>query len=622
MDSASNTYRDRWFIDDKKNITGPLTTANVIRELMDGKISVSHRVSFDGKSWAAICNTEHFETALRDLGHALAKQTIRDGSEPPLLQNSQVSEVSTIASFENLTEGISEQLDHARHLGELVASTQKINSLLKELKLKKRSVRTEQENTEEDVAPEDEDVFFALPKKFPSLAALFKGKSSRRARIVYVALLLLVSIGAGIEFWNLNQERAAQELANKKLEEAQLARLSGDYGKAISSFQSLKGSKALENLSTKELLDMADAHAQGNDYQQSEALIAQAQARANSPAEAARANALSGMIAMRTNKLESAAAFFEKAVKAEPLYPPLHNLGIIRLKQKKYGEAEALLLKALAVPDSQVSINREATLFGLLEVAIELDQADRRAVPDSKVNRRLSNIRGLFEHAAGMPTKRAAELKLAQSVIEAEDDKADAFRVMALDFIDAPRNNGELSSAPSAKIIRSLESALDESVANWTSLYRLCMAVYNKNRGSELNAAFYGACLARTHGAEAALPYVRFAHLKTPGDPIYAGLFGALLFETKKSNEALQILGSNIDQIETGSRLGWKTLTQICEQKSTANELSAECQAVRTPASERMDRVNNAPGVIPAEAAAPPAAAATPLITPKTATTP
>lgn len=598
MDTGSNAYRDRWFIDVKGNITGPMTTADIIRDLMDGKTSVTQRISFDGKEWAAICNTPHFETALKDLFQALSSQTIQDGNESPLLQNSQVSEVSTIRSLENITEGISEQLSHARHLEEMVATTQKLNSVLKEITLKKKTIRQEKEGEEDEIHPDDEDVFLSLPKKFPSLASIFKGRSTRRQRLVYGFLLVLALMGGGIELWRASEERAAQELAAKKLAEAKLARISGDYNKAISSFQSIKDGKTLESLSTAELLDMADAHAQGKDFQHSDELINQVLTRSTSPTDIARAHAMSGIIAMQTKNLDGAAIAYEKSIQTKPLYPTLHNLAVIRLKQKKYGEAESLFLKALALPETEGSNSREATLFGLLEVAAELDRAEREKVPETKENRRLSVVRGLFAQAAAAPTNRSVEFKLAQSFIELEDGKADAFQVHALEFIDASRTSAESRTSSSERKL-SLESSVDESTTAWTNLYRLCMSVYNKDRGNDLHAAFYGSCLARTHGAEAALPYVRYAHSKRPDDPIYAGLLGTLLFESKKIEEAQRILVTNIDRLEASSKLGWKTLSRICEDQAKTDNLTAECQAVRMPASDRTENITNAPGVIP-----------------------
>lgn len=598
MDTGSNAYRDRWFIDVKGNITGPMTTADVIRDLMDGKISVTQRISFDGKEWAAICNTPHFETALKDLFQALSSQTIQDGNESPLLQNSQVSEVSTIRSLENITEGISEQLSHARHLEEMVATTQKLNNVLKEITLKKKTIREEKDDNEDQVHPDDEDVFLSLPRKLPSLASIFKGTSTRRQRLVYGFLLVLALSGGGLEIWRASEERAAQELAAKKLAEAKLARISGDYSKAISSFQSIKDGKTLRNLSTTELLDMADAHAQGNDFQHSDELINQVLSRSTNPTEIARAHALAGMIAMQSKNVDGAAVAYEKSIQVTPLFPTLHNLGVIRLKQKKYAEAESLFLKALAQPETEGSENREATLFGLLEVAAELDRAEREKVPGTGENRRLTVVRGLFAHAASAPTKRSVEIKLAQSFIELEDGKSDAFQVHALEFIDASRNSAE-SRTPSSNRKPSLESSIDESTATWTNLYKLCTSVYNKDRSNDLNAAFYGSCLARTHTANAALPYVQYAHSKRPDDPIYAGLLGTLLFESKRVDEAQRILVTNIDRLESSSKLGWKTLTRICEDQAKTDNLTAECQAVRTPASDRTENITNAPGVIP-----------------------
>lgn len=598
MDTDSNGYRDRWFIDVKGNITGPMTTANVIRDLMDGKISVTHRISFDGKEWAAICNTPHFEAALKDLFQALSSQTIQDGNESPLLQNSQVSEVSTIRSLENITEGISEQLSHARHLEELVATTQKLNSVLKELSLKKKVVRHEKEKDEDEVHPDDEDVFLSLPRKLPSLASIFKGSSTRRQRIVYGALLILALLGGGLEVWRASEERAAQELAAQKLAEAKLARLSGDYSKAISSFQSIKDGKTLDSLSTSELLDMADAHAQGKDYEHSDSLVGQVLARSTNPSEVARAHALAGVVAMQKKNFDGAAVAYEKSIQTKPLYPTLHNLAVIRLKQKKYTEAESLFLKALTQQDTDGIDNREATLFGLLEAATELDRAEREKVPETKENRRLSVVRGLFAQASTAPTKRSVEFKLAQSFIELEDGKADAFQVHALEFIDAARNSTDNKTSSSERKL-SLENSVDESTTAWTNLYKLCISIYNKDRSNDLNAAFYGSCLARTHGANAALPYVQYAHSKRPDDPIYAGLLGTLLFENKKVEEAQRVLVTNIDRLEASSKLGWKTLTRICEDQAKTDNLTAECQAVRTPASDRTENMTNAPGVIP-----------------------
>lgn len=598
MGTESNAYRDRWFIDVKGNITGPMTTANVMRDLMDGKISVSQRISFDGKEWAAICNTAHFENALKELFKALSSQTIQDGNEAPLLQNSQISEVSTIRSLENITEGISEQLSHARHLEEMVATTQKLNIILKEISLKKKVIRQATEAEREETHPDDEDVFLSLPNKFPSLASLFKGKSTRRQRIVYSLLLILMLSGAGLEAWRANEERAAQELAAKRLAEAKLARIKGDYGKAISSFQSIKDGQTIDGLSTTELLDMADAHAQGNDFAHSDSLVHQALARSKEPGDIARAHAIVGAVAMRNKNFDMATDAYEKSIQSKPLYPTLHNLAVIRLNQKKYDEAESLFLKALALPQNNEPYSRESALFGLLYAAAELDRTEREKNPETIENKRLTVVRNLFANAATSATKRSIEIKLAQCYLELEDGKIDAFNLHALEFIDAPQGSVESRTASSEPRL-SLENSIDESPATWNRLYNLCISIYNRDRSSDLYAALYGACLARTHGPEAALPYVRYAHSKQPDDPIYLGLLGSLLFKTNKVEDAQRILVTNIDRLETSSRLGWKVLTRICEDQAKTDSLTAECQAVRTPASERAENSANAPGVIP-----------------------
>lgn len=532
---------DRWFVQTKGQVIGPIAGAKVLERLLTEDISVVNRVSKDRRVWAAICNTPFFEELIQQRIRAYTGESQNVGQMRPGGDEDPEFEISQVFGVHGATDNISEQLKHARQLEELTANIQKLNFLRKEITLKKQTVTREKVlDADSDLHPDDENVFIAAAPKKTRFADLFKGSDvSRRRMYILLAIVAIGGIGTQGAFMYNDHKKNDEDRA--KLQQALAAQASGDYAKAIASVKGIKSSSLAnrEFVSAKDLISLADAHIKGRDPKTGQALLSQALGMNPSPADKARVHILQAMMASNSGDLVLASVELEESLKSEELYSTLHNLGVLKLKLKKPLEAEPLLLKALALADQTENTDTSPTVLAAFEAALALDRVDLAAAaahpkPDAPPvqMRRLESVAQMLEAAAKKTSAWREEVMLAIAVTHYYLGQIEAFQLSAIELMDSPTE----------KSSEKLKAGFDYDLAKWNQLYKYCTEVYNQPKSTDFVAAFYAACLKRSHGAEQALPFAKYALALHPTDPVYIGLTADLLLELKKDEAAKSIL--------------------------------------------------------------------------------
>jgi tetratricopeptide (TPR) repeat protein len=586
---------DRWFVQTKGQIIGPIPGQKVLERLVSDEITVIHRVSRDRRTWAAICNTPYFEDLIQYRIRAYTGESQSVGQMRAGGDDEPEFEISQVFGLHGATDNISEQLDHARQLEELTANIQKLNFLRKEIALKKQTITKEKESDEDaQMHPDDENVFIAAASKKSKFADLFQGSEVSKKRM-YVLLAVVVVGAIGTQSAIMYNDNKKNDEDRAKLQEALSAQASGDYAKAISSVKGIKSSSLAnrEFASAKELISLADAHIKGRDPKTGQALLSRALAMNPSPSDKARAHILQAVMASDSGNLVQASIELEESLKSEELYSTLHNLGVLKLKLKKPLEAEPLLLKALAVAGEGENIDTTPTVLAAFEAALALDRADAAAAaakpkadPIPIVMRRLESVSQLLDAAAKKTTPWHDELALATSVTHFFLGQTQAFQLAAIELMDS---SSEVSNNKGRK-------GLDYDLAKWNQLYKYCTEVYNQPKSTDFVAAFYAACLKRSHGAAQALPFAKYALALRPTDAVYIGLTADLLLDLKKDEEAEALLFNNGLPI-TGSKLA----------AASVERLKVKGIEIREPAS------NLIPPAVPTESASESAAEKSPV---------
>jgi tetratricopeptide (TPR) repeat protein len=410
-------------------------------------------------------------------------------------------------------------------------------------------------------------------------------------------LLAFVVVGAAatqVVSYFLNSSQLAAD--KNTLDVAAQAQASGDYTKAIEAFKNVKPS-SLAKADVKQLLELADAHVSGQDGQTARKILAQASSMNLSAEQDARIHALQAAIATQTGDIKQATVELEASLKKSEIFSTLHNLAVAKMKLKQLSEAEPLLLKAIEVARKTPGLDVGVTALALFETAYDLDRKDAEAsvtqngspatpsidatnappaAPAFKM-RRLESIATILD--ASLATSQLKEkLYLATSVTRFVLGQREAFQLAALELIDNPSPSGDAKT----------KHQLDDSLATWQNLVRFCSDVYKQPKSGEFAAAFYSACLLRSHGAKEALPFAKYANSIRPQDGLYAGLAANLLIELKQPDEARKIMVRD-GKLVQGSKLAAVAL----------KSLGIDAQSPAPPG-----RANSAPPTPPNENAA------------------
>ncbi len=544
---------DRWFLELKGQISGPFSGLKILERMVKDEVLVLHRVSRDRQNWKAICNTPFFEELVAERIRAYSGESSSVGQMKPGGDDEQF-EISEVFGLQGATDGITEQLEHARQLEELTANIQKLNSLRKEINHNRKTVFVEKEDIKDEVHPEDQNVFVPIAPKKTKWQDLFKTTDPVHRRRMYMLLGVIVvglSLTQGYYFFT--------SLGASSEDQAKL-KAAGDYGKAMAAFKGIEQSKIanLDFASAKQMLDLADAHIAGKDTKTGQMLLKKAMGMKLAPADAARAHALQAIIASQAGNLEQAAVELETSLKISEIYSTLHNLAILKIKVKKQADAEPLLLKAIEVAGKTPGLDTGATVIALFQTAYDLDT---KALADSLKQpaiegtppfrmQRLENVAELLDLSQKSSALKQ-QLYLASAVTRATLSQPDAFQLAAYEFID---------SVPDREPKPMHD--LDYDLLQWPRLVRFCSDVYKQPKSGQFGAAFYGACLWRSHAAAEALPFAKYALSLRREDALFAGFTAALLIELNQQEEAKRILFADGKAI-TSSKLSTAALEKL-----------------------------------------------------------
>lgn len=542
---------DRWFLELKGQISGPFPGMKILERMVKDEVAVTHRVSRDRQNWKAICNEPFFEELVN------ARIRVYSGESGNVGQmkaggDEEEFEISEVFGLHGATDGITEQLEHARQLEELTANIQKLNSLRKEIIHNRKTVFVEKEDYKDEVHADDQNVFVPIAPKKTKWQDLFKTTNPVHRKRMYVLLGVvvfgLVTTQGYYFFTSLGDSSEDKAMLKAAID----AQASGDYAKAMAAFKGIKGSSlsSADFASAKQLLDLADAHIAGKDPKTGQMLLMQAMGMKLGPVDAARAHALQSMIASQSGNLEQATVEMEASLKKSEIYSTLHNLAILKIKGKKQAEAEPLLLKAIEVAGRTPGLDTGATVMALFETAYDLDtralaeslkQPAVEGAPPFKMQR-LETVAELLELSQKTSALKQ-QLFLAAAVTRATLNQREAFQLVAYEFID---------STPSGEP-KTLHD-LNYELLQWPRLVRFCTDVYKLPKSGQFGAGFYGACLWRSHNATQALPFAQYALSLRRDDALFAGLTATLLIDLKKNDEAGKILFADGKAV-TGSKL-------------------------------------------------------------------
>lgn len=539
---------DRWFVLMKGQSVGPMSSNKILSKLIDGSLDVIHRVSSDGTNWAAICNTPYFDNMVESQiriysGRAEVYGGVKRGtsSDP-----SQVGEISQIAHIENLgnsiTSSVSQQLEQARQLEEITANIQKLNSLLKDMRLKRKTVTHEQPKNEEVMHPDDQDVFVPAAKPPLDWRELFKGHDRFRKPLLLTFAIIALGF-LGIEAFHYFTNSQAEAENRRKLEDARTAKAKGDYTSALASFKSIGDKK---NLSADDLLEMADLYVQGGAKNSTNVkeLLQFASSLNLQPQQKARFHNIAAIDARNLGDFQQAEVEFEQSLRFSEVFASLHNLGVMKIKAKKYIEGEKLLLKAIEMGARSATDDREATIISLFDAAVSLEKVSMQPTSPADANAptmvqvpqpmpRLTAVLELIDSAFKRGgVKRIEELNLIRTLalfhVGTNLSNVDSFRIAAYQMID---------TRP-LKVTAVEQPGLDYDLAKLGYIARNCREIYNREKSNDFIAAFYAACLNRSLGADQALPFAKYAVQLRPKDPAYVGLLSALYIDMNMFEEA------------------------------------------------------------------------------------
>ncbi len=578
----SHADTDRWFLQIKGQIIGPIPGAKVLERLVSDEVTVIHRVSQDRRTWAAICNTPYFEELIQYRIRSYTGESQNVGQMKPGGDEDPEFEVNEVLGLHGATDNITEQLDHARQLEELTANIQKLNFLRKEIALKKQTITVEKEaDPDAEMHPDDENIFVSAAPKKTKLSDFFKGSEISRKRLSVV--LGVVVVGAIVTYgavWYTDTKKIDEDKV--KLRQALEAQAKGDYAAAIASAKGIKGSSLAnrEFASAKDLIHLADAHIKGRDRKTGQVLLSQAMTMNPSSTDRARAHALQYVLAEESGNLVQASVELEESLKSEELFSTLHNLAILKLKLKNAAEAESLLLKALAMAEKTPTIDTSVTALAAFEAALSLDQADRATAlatlkPEDPAPpmKRLEAVEQILQATIKKSTAWRAELSLALAVVHFHRGHIEPFQLAAIELMDSP---AELEK-------QKVETGLDADLAKWTQLSRYCTEIYNRPNPNDFVAAFYSSCLKRSHGAEKALPFAKYALAMRPTDSVYIGITADLLIDLNQLEGAQALLFPNGVAVE-GSKLALAVIERLKQKGVGPREPAASLAPPAEPA--------------------------------------
>lgn len=598
MTRSRNEAPDRWFIQIKGQTIGPMPAEKVLVRLLEGEITVLSRVSQDRTNWRAICNTPQLEELVNERIRVYAGKTEAVGQIGHSQQDDDILETNELnleGVQSSAIQGISEQLDHARQLEELTANIQKLNQLRKEFIQNKRTVTVEKDSHEETLHPEDQNVFIPKAQNSSGLSQLLKrlksGDVASRRLAIGSGILLLGGLLLPVAYYGYEYFTAPPT-------SEQIVSAGESYTEAAQQLEAEAGK--LPNSNPEELLKLAEEHLNGKRPKQSQDLSRQVLAMNVSGEIKAQAHTLIAAAAEQMGQTEVAITEYSQAIKSHEIHSALHNLGVLQLKSNKSEEAERLLIKAIQVAAPQ-SISRTLSLLTLFEAARLLDETN----PQSD---RLNAVAPFLDEELKANTPLRAQVLLAKLYIaHAKAVRAKVlpsaqseFQLAAVEFIDQPLDlifNPSIDSAQNEFRDLAVTATLEVQYASWRTLVRRCASIYNQPPVSAFTAAVYSACLSRSHGATNALPFAKYANDLVPNDPVFGGLYAAILVQGNQKEAARLYLEGHagIADLSKQAAAVQAHLQPPQEQNPTTSEAAKNLPVVETqgPALETNPQESN-----------------------------
>ena len=565
---------DRWFVQIKGQIVGPMPGDKVLARIISDELTVMSRISQDRKNWKAICNVSFFEELVNSRIRAYTGKTEVVGQMGPGNDDDtpfESSEVNFNALQTDAVEGISEQLDHARQLEELTANIQKLNAIKKEILLKRKTVVIESDRQDDEEHPDDQNVFISKPAKKFSFKDLMSGNVRHRKIAVASAVILFGGLFGTIGYskYQDHQEQVALEAKQKADAEAASK---GEYDKASAS----KGGESVnKNATAEELLAQAETYLKEKNHSAGQIAIKQALTMTLDSSNRARAHAISAAISVAIGDLDQAAVQYTESLQHVELYGTLHGFGILNIRRGNYEEAERFFLKALQLPTSNDS-DRTITLVHLFETAVALD---KKTIASKAATGSVDPAPTMIKTTAALPliiealtTAKAGRdrLLLAKAMGHYYLGNKDQFQSSAIELIDEPVDFKTASVS-----LKGIDSDLDDDLAQWQHLVRHCATVYNQPPISGFGAAFYAACLSRSHGATQALPFAKYAFTVNSKDPLFGSLYASMLLANGEIDAAEKVFNDN---------------PSFAHSSNLARHVMAEIALMRQPASSASEK--------------------------------
>jgi tetratricopeptide (TPR) repeat protein len=572
-DDQNKEVLDRWFVQIKGQIVGPMPGNKILARVISDELTVMSRVSSDRKNWNAICNVSFFEELVNSRIRAYTGKTDVVGQQGPGGDDStplESDDMNYNAVHTNAVEGLYEQLDHARQLEELTANIQKLNAIKKEILLKRKTIVVERERDGDEVHEDDQNIFIPKPAKKFSLKEIFSGNvRHRKLAIASAALFILGLIGTiGYSAYETHQEQVALEI---KLKAEAEARAKSEYEKAA---LATDGNVINKNASAEELLALAESYAKEKKHSAGQAAIKQALRMQLDVSNRARAHAISAAISLAVGDLDTAAVQYTESLQLIELYGTLHAVGVLNVRKGNFEEAERFFLKALQLPNSSSS-DRAITLIHLFETALVLDKKtsiEKTTGDPQPTMIRTAAALSMINEVLPSVTNGKDRLLLVKAMGEYYTANKEGFQTSAIELIDEPV---DLATAI-------IQSDLEDEFTQWHRLVRHCALVYNKPPVSGFNAAFYAACLTRSHGAAQALPFAKYAFTLNSKDSIFGALYSSVLFSSGDIEAAEKILSEN-PSFADSSKLARFVLTEISNKRSPAETKNLQDSTLHGP---------------------------------------
>jgi tetratricopeptide (TPR) repeat protein len=538
---------DRWFIDVRGQIR-PISSYQILQGLLDGNLKVIFRISRDRESWAAICNETYFDTYIEQVIKALMDEVTRFGVEKAQQSNTNM-EQSGFHNLSNLKSNINEQLAHAGKLQELNVTLHSLRRLTAEIVAKRKLVIDVSETHQKDeLHPDDQNEIIDSSKSWTKFLERFRWNGYNvKARIAIPLFVLALITLVTTKYYEHQREKAAAEAVEKARAVVQ-AQIAGEYEKAMTLYSSMPDH---ESTDTKTLLAVAQSQIATKKMEDGAETLKRILHISTDVDERARAQSLLGLIAMKSNDLNAANAFYLDSLKTKTLYSSLYNLATIHIKKNNPAEAEPLLLQALQIQGH----DKGPVVLELFETAWQLDLQDLKSLKPGEAPKyiRLDKVKAILDQTNDPNSDYADQMLAAQITLLSVENKSEEFNFLVKDWV--MRDPRRTAKTPK------YESDINYEFATWAHIYNWCIEVYkNPNLGS-LKSAFFAGCIARADAPSKALPYAQYAFENSPADLSLRSFLGLLDFLSDNLVTAKKVLrGGDYDS----SPLAQKTLAEIC----------------------------------------------------------